>query len=260
VIGRARRVPAGYAGFEQGDAHVVALESLVTPIREAMAEGTLYDYGRTHPRARKLMGRGIAYAVPLPDGATPVVIRHSRHGGMLAPLTRDRFLGGTRAPHELATALRLRDAGVHTPEIVAYATYPAGVGLKRSDVVTREITGGKDLAFVLIGSPSAAVKRAAFDATAVLVATLCAAGARHPDLNLKNILLTSRAGEMTAFVLDVDRVSFGRAGAGTITEANLRRLERSARKWKQLYGADVTDEDLNAFRASVIDLRGHSHG
>lgn len=257
MIGRAHRVPAGYAGFAQGDAHVVALESLVSPIREAMADGTLYEYGRTHPRARKLMGRDIAYAVPLPDGVTPVVIRHSRHGGMLAPITRDRFLGRTRAPQELATALRLRELGVQTPEIVAYATYPAGVVLKRSDVVTREIVGGKDLAFLLIGSPSAAVKRAAFEATAILVAKLCAAGARHPDLNLKNILLTSQAGGMTAFVLDVDRVSFGRTGAGTITEANLRRLERSARKWIQLYGADITAEDMSFLRARVMDQRAH---
>ena len=256
MIGRSQRVPAGYAGFEEGDARVVALQPLVAPVREAMADGTLYDYGRTHPRARKLMGRDIAYAVPLPDGVTPVVIRHSRHGGMLAPITRDRFLGRTRAPHELATSLRLRAEGVRTPEIVAYATYPAGVGLKRSDVVTREIVGGKDLAFVLIGSPSADVKRAAFDATADLVAKLSAAGARHPDLNLKNILLTSHAGETTAFVLDVDRVSFGRAGAGTIMEANLRRLERSARKWRQLYGADVSPEDVGYLRARVLELRG----
>ena len=258
MIGRSHRVPAGYAGFAQGEAQVVALESLVGPVREAMADGTLYEYGRRHPRARKLMGRAIAYAVPLPDGVTPVVIRHSRHGGLLAPITRDRFLGGTRAPHELATALRLRDAGVLTPEIVAYATYPAGVVLKRSDVVTREIVGGRDLAFVLISSPSAAVKRAALDATAALVAKLCAVGARHPDLNLKNILLASHGGEMTAFVLDVDRVSFGRVGTARITEANLRRLERSARKWRQLYGADVEPEDLARLRARVVALRARS--
>ena len=254
MIGGSRRVPPGYAEFLFGDARVVALDALSTEIREAMSDGTLYDYGRNHPRARKLLGRGIAYAVPLPESGTPVVIRHSRHGGMLASITGDRFLGATRAPAELATALRLRDSGVHTPELVAYATYPAGVVLNRADVVTREITGGRDLAFILIGSPSPAIKRAALEATAELVAKLCAAGARHPDLNLKNVLIARHEERLTAFVLDVDRVTFGSRNRAAITEANLRRLERSARKWKQLYGADIETADLAGLRARVHEL------
>lgn len=247
-------MPAGYARFAMGDAQVIVLEALAPEIREVMADGTLYEYGQSHPRARKLMGRGIAYAVPLPDGVTQVVIRRSRHGGLFAPVTRDRFLGSTRAPGELATSLRLRASDVQTPELVAYATYPAGVLLKRSDVATREIIGGRDLAFVLIGSPSAAIKRAALDATALLLAKLCATGARHPDLNLKNVLLARHNGELTAFVLDVDRVTFGRRSRDAITEANLRRLEHSARKWKQLYGADVDAADFARLRARVAEL------
>ncbi len=254
MIGGSHPVPAGYARFAVGDAQVVVVESLGPAIREAMADGTLYEYGQSHPRARKLMGRGIAYAVPLPDGVTRVVIRRSRHGGLFAPVTRDRFLGSTRAPGELATSLRLRASGVLTPELVAYATYPAGVVLKRSDVATREIIGGRDLAFVLIGSPSAAIKRAALDATAVLMARLGAIGARHPDLNLKNVLLARHNEALTAFVLDVDRVTFAHTRLEAATEANLRRLERSARKWKQLYGADIDAADLGRLRTQVSEL------
>lgn len=249
IGGNRRNVPAGYTRFALGGAQVVALESLAEVVAEAIGEGTLYAYGQTHPTARKLIGRGIAYAVPLPDGTTRVVIRHSRHGGMLAPVTGDRFLGKTRAPFELATALRLAHAGVHTPEIVAYATYPAGALLRRSDVATREIAGGRDLAFVLIGSPSESVKRTALEATAALLVDLTRAGARHPDLNLKNVLLSHD--DANACVLDVDRVVFGRAGDPAITEGNLRRLERSAHKWQRLYGADIEPADLDWLRAAV---------
>jgi len=249
IGGNRRNVPAGYTRFALGDAQVVALEPLAEVVAEAMGEGTLYAYGQTHPKARKLIGRAIAYAVPLPDGTTRVVIRHSRHGGMLAPVTGDRFFGKTRAPFELATALRLARAGVHTPEIVAYATYPAGALLRRSDVATREMVGGRDLAFVLIGSPSASVKQTALEATAALLVALTRAGARHPDLNLKNVLLTRD--DSNAFVLDVDRVVFGRAGDPAITAGNLRRLERSAQKWRHLYGADIEPADLDWLRAAV---------
>jgi hypothetical protein len=248
IGGNRRNVPEGYRRFALGDAQVVALEPLARVVAEAMGEGTLYAYGQTHPKAKKLIGRGIAYAVPLPDGATRVVIRHSRHGGMLAPVTGDRFLGKTRAPFELATALRLTQAGVHTPEIVAYATYPAGALMRRSDVATREIMG-RDLAVVLLGAPSESEKRTALEATAALLVDLARAGARHPDLNLKNVLLTRD--DTNAFVLDVDRVVFGRAGDRAIMEGNLRRLERSAHKWRRLYGADIEPADLAWLRASV---------
>lgn len=248
IGGNRRNVPAGYRRFRIGETRVVALEPLAHVIADAMGDGTLYAYGASHPRARKLVGRAIAYAVPLPDD-TLVVIRHSRHGGLLAPLTGDRFLGKTRAPFELATALRLAQAGVRTPDVLAYAVYPAGPMLKRSDVATREITGGRDLAFVLVGHPAAAAKKRALAATATLLVHLSRAGARHPDLNLKNVLLASD--DSDAFVLDVDRVVFGRAGDPSITEANLRRLARSAQKWNRLYGADIEPADIERLRSVV---------
>ena len=97
-----------------------------------------------------------------------MVVRHSRHGGLLAPVTGDRFLAPTRAPQELATSLRLIDAGVSTPEIIAYAVYSAGGPFRRSDIATREVEGGRDLA-ALLGDPAA--RRdvpEVFDATARL--------------------------------------------------------------------------------------------
>ena len=248
IGGNRRNVPAGYRRFRIGETRVVALEPMAQVIADAMGDGTLYDYGRAHPQARKLVGRAIAYAVPLPDG-THVVIRHSRHGGLLAPLTGDLFLGKTRAPFELATSLRLAQTGVRTPDIVAYAMYPAGPMLKRSDVATREITGGRDLAFILVGNPTAAAKQRALSATATLLVHLTRAGARHPDLNLKNVLLSSD--DSHAYVLDVDRVVFGRSGDPAITDANLRRLARSALKWNRLYGADIDPADIEQLRASV---------
>lgn len=236
--------------------HVVAvgLSTLATPLVEALREGSFYEYGAHHPLARPLAGRGVAYAVPLPDATTRVVVRRSRHGGLLAPITGEHFLGRTRAPRELATALRLARLGVPTPELVAYATYPSSVLTSRADVVTREIANSADLAAAIAAVQSEAEKRTILTAVARLIASLTAAGARHPDLNIKNILITSdENGECQALVLDVDRIWFDAPGAGRVTARNLQRLVRSARKWHRLHALPLTEPDLLWLAAAVED-------
>lgn len=239
-------VPDGYAPVPARDGiECLALAPLVRTVREALREGTLYAYAERHPRARALSGRATAWAVPLPDAQTFVVVRHGWHGGMMRRLTRDRFLAPTRAPHELRTSLLLRARGVPTPEIVTYATYPAGPLLRRSDVASREVPRARDLAAVLVGQPTRRLKEAALDATATLLAQLTLAGAHHADLNLKNVLLEPAAdGAFTAWVLDVDRVRFLEPGDGRVPALNHARLARSAHKWARLHGADVGDDDL----------------
>jgi len=240
-------LPPGYARFEpRRGTTVVCLAQLVDTIREVLEEGTLYAYGVRHPRARVLSGRGAVYAVPLPDNVTSAVIRHSQHGGVLARLTGDRFLPPTRAPHELAISLRLRSAGVLTPEILAYATYAAGPVWRRADVMTREIPRGRDLAALCLGDVAATERESAFRATDRLLARLASAGAHHADLNLKNVLIASDGGTTEAWVLDVDRVRMRRPGDARVRAANLSRLRRSAAKWRRDYGACVELADIGA--------------
>ena len=248
-------LPAGYARFTVGDAEVVARADAADAVREALHEGTLYAYARSHPRARAFAGRGAAYAVPLPDARTHVVVRHSRHGGLLAPVTGDRFLAPTRAPHELRVAVRLAECGIRTPEVVAFATYPAGPLLRRSDVATREVPRGRDLAVALLNPGDDDAKRRMLEATAALLGALARCGARHPDLNLKNVLLAPGAdGGCEAWVLDVDRIAFERPGDERVARANFERLARSARKWRELYGVDVSDAELADLAVAAADV------
>ncbi|MDQ6888142.1 MAG: lipopolysaccharide kinase InaA family protein [Gemmatimonadota bacterium] len=235
----------GYVPFRVGDADGMCLASLLRSLTEALDEGTVYDYAAHHPRSRQLTGRGIAYAVPLPDDAADVVVRRSRHGGLLAPLTGERFLGATRAPHELRTSLRLTRLGVPTPEILAYATYPAGSVFRSADVVTREVHGGQDLAEALIDAEDADSRRELLAATVALLALLASAGVRHPDLNLKNVLVRrDDDGQLEALLLDVDRVWFDDPAMGRAREANMRRFARSARKWRRFHGCPLDEDDL----------------
>lgn len=235
-------VPRGYERQLHPHAVAVARADIAPSLRRALlapdgGRTTLYAFAAAQPGARRLQGRGTAYAVALPGGPR-VVVRHNRHGGMFAPITGDRFLSPTRAPRELEVALALAARGVATPAVLAYAVYPPGGVLQRADVATEEVRDSMDL-------PAAILERdeRAWEATAALVAALARAGARHHDLNAKNVLL---AGDR-AFVLDVDRVTMGHPAEAALRD-NLDRLERSLRKWKARSGLAVDDAAVRGLR------------
>jgi hypothetical protein len=93
-------------------------------------------------------------------------------------------------------------------------------------------------------------RHAAWEATRTLLAAMHAAGVRHHDLNVKNVLLAPTAAGLVALVLDVDRVEFGRAGDERLRAANVARLLRSARKWRDERGASFDERELAPLAAA----------
>jgi hypothetical protein len=248
VIGWPPSLPAGYEHREVEGVGLAGLAPLLASLVAALRRDSLYGYARRHPGRRAMQGRAPAYAVPLPGGER-VVIRHVRHGGVLAPLTGDRFFIPTRAAHELRTAIRLQAAGVPTAEVVGFAVYPAGPLLRRVDVVTRELPG-RDLAELLSSERDPAMRERALRATAILLQRLAEAGAWHPDLNLKNVHIGAHGEGLVAAVLDVDRVHFR---ARDVMRRNVQRLARSALRWRQ-HGTPISDEELRRIE-HLGDLR-----
>jgi hypothetical protein len=225
------------------------MEHVADAIESALAKGTLHQYAERHPEAHALAGRGTSYGIPL-GGVERAVIRHNRHGGLLAPLTGDLFRTPTRAPLELAISERLHELKVPTPRMLGYVIYPAARGFARADVVTREVPNAQDLSAALM-TDDAPTRRKALRASGALLCALTDAGAHHHDLNVKNVLLQNRDHELPlALLLDVDRVVF-RDDEPSVREANLARLLRSARKWQSLHGARVTDSELGDLAAAA---------
>ncbi len=247
--------PAGYLQVQHPRAELVAAESVVAALGGVLDRKTLYAWAATHPKRRPYAGRVTAYGVPLPNGTDRVVVRHSHHGGLLAPLTQDRFLPPTRAPQELETSLRLAEAGVPTPRVIAYAIYPAGRFFRRSDVVTEEIAPARDLGAALREARNAAARRDLLAAVAPLLAALAGAGVWHPDLNIKNILIGGTPETRRAYLLDVDRVRFGVPDDPVIARANLARLRRSARKWRATHGTGFEEAELNGLSQMAADSK-----
>lgn len=249
-------LPPDYAAHRVGEATLVAHREWAEPLRAAIERGgdaTLYGYAERCDDRRTLVGRAVAYAVALPGRTERVVVRHNRHGGALARLTGDRFLAPTRAPDELSASARLASERVPTPLVVGFATYAAGPLMRRADVVTLEVPQSRDLSHVFTQDDDMA-RIAALEATAVLVAQLARARARHHDLNVKNVLLADGAAEPTAYVLDVDRVQFTKDEPARTLELNLARLLRSARKWRERWGATIAERELDALAYRARDL------
>ena len=257
-MGHRVRVPAGYTSVDEPGAMIVvrddAVDAILTAYRAAPpGRRTLHGFAANAANARSFQGRETAYAITLPVTELPVVVRHNRHGGAFRAITGDLFLGATRAPLELDRCLELRRYGIDTPAVVAYAVYPAGAGFARSDIVTEEVTGGADLGSLLLSTePGTRERQEGWDATVTLVNRLTAAGARHHDLNVKNVLIRQDVGTH-AFLLDVDRVEFGLSPRAA-SEGNYSRLARSAEKWRRIRGARITDEEIERLRRTATSI------
>lgn len=238
---------------------MVALEACADEVREAMKDGTLYDFARSQPGARALMGRVPAYAVRLGSIAGDVVVRHSTRGGMVAKVVTDRYVAPTRGIVELLNSERLRKEGVRTPRLIAYVVYPAGPMMRRLDVATREVPNAYDLAEVFSSPLSEENKHEALAAISELIGSLTHAGAHHADLNLKNIVL-SREGDVEnrirAFVLDVDRVRFNVPGDPLVAQANMQRLMRSLEKVRSRGEIFLEETDIRWLERRAMEMQG----
>lgn len=240
---------SSYDRFSVGNARVLAVKSCAPGIRKALEKGSLYEYAQGQPDATPLIGRAPVFGVTLPEGCGRAVVRHSMRGGWMAKISRDLYFLPTRGLTELVTSLRLRAMGVSTPEVLAYVSYPISFVFRRFDIATREVPNGYDLSVVLARVRDQPHRLMVLDAVAILLRALTHAGAHHQDLNLKNILMTAGEGEgLDACVLDVDRVQFHSPGSPLVATANLDRLLRSMRKWRDRGDITFTAEDEEYLR------------
>ncbi|WP_396214429.1 lipopolysaccharide kinase InaA family protein [Gemmatimonas sp.] len=231
----------GYASY---------LDDLSTIIRDY---GTLYDWASSQPQPRALRGRAPVYVAALPTTRTAVVVRHSWHGGLLAPLTRDVFRRPTRAPLEFDHSRTLLELGIPTTEVLGYALYHAAFGLVRVDVVSRYVEHTADLGMVLANFAPSIECDAALAATQTLLERLARHGVVHPDLNVKNILLhTPPDAPPSALVIDVDVATVGGVSPVRAMERNVARLERSLHKWNRQFGCDMADARIAAFAKAAL--------
>jgi hypothetical protein len=91
---------------------------------------------------------------------------------------------------------------------------------------------------------------AAWHAAGVLLRRSFAAGVRHADLNLRNILVTRENARVHALLLDLDRASIAVVD-DVARHAMLERFHRSRRKLEAAFGVPVDAADLAAFEQGL---------
>lgn len=248
--------------------------------------GTLIDAAASAPDSERLRGRGRVLSVARPDGpAGRWVVRHYHRGGALAGVLGDRYVRGPlpRPLREFRLLRALETLGVPAVRPVGAAVYPAGP-FYRGDLVTEWASGSRDLARVLFGmgqleeppgrapggagsgpAPAAGTAAAhrprdpspedAMRAAGALVRCLHDAGVLHPDLNLKNILVTNGLPGVRALAVDLDRARIRARIGDRARRRMLERFERSLRKWEDRAGSPAPAGAREAFRAGYDDAR-----
>jgi 3-deoxy-D-manno-octulosonic acid kinase len=165
-------------------------------------------------------------------GGDRALVRRYRHGGLFRALTRDCFVGWPPRPfRELAITEELRRRGFRTVEVYAACVERVAGPFYRGCLVTRELTGAKDLwAALREDLTRQGMLQAVLKATAEVVHAMHDQGVYHSDLNLKNILIRISSGTVD-YVIDFDKAKLflGRLPV-PLARKNLARFHRSALK------------------------------
>jgi len=195
-------------------------------------------------------GRGAVFLVPF--GEERLVVRHCRRGGLFGGLLGDVYLGRGRALTELRISDEAAARGILTPEIVAVVQRRAFGPMFRSDIISLEIPEAITVGEYLAWYPATTTrevlreKRQVIEAAAVAVRRMHDAGFIHGDLNVNNLMLRRRTGEVEVSVIDLDGSRLLGRATPSQRRRELMRLARSLMKMR-LNPCPVDDEDRLRF-------------
>ncbi|MEL6871088.1 MAG: 3-deoxy-D-manno-octulosonic acid kinase [Pseudomonadota bacterium] len=180
---------------------------------------------RAWPQQLGVAGAGRGTTRFVGDHSGNYALRHYHRGGLVARLSRDRYLASgaqrSRSFQEWHLLAHLRRLALPVPEPVAARYARTGV-FYRADILTRIIP---DVATLAERLRAGALAEHDWRALGQLLARFHEHGVFHADLNAHNIVVNS-AGDW--YLLDFDRGEI--RAAGDWQQGNLARLHRSLKK------------------------------
>ena len=245
--GAAEPLPEGFELREDSRGWVVSR-------RDSAAELAEVGFSLDSDGAATSAGLAGRKAMPvLRSGRGELVLRRFTHGGLLRWLTGARFRDAGRPLQELRDSLRLAQAGVRTPEVVAArARRASGWGWELA-LLTRRVDGASDGGALLErGAVSSRERARLFALAGAAVRRLHELGFLHADLHPKNLLFRREpdGGWGAPWVLDLDRsqwrIPLGAADRGT----NLVRLFRYVERRRVAGQFDYSRADVERFLAA----------
>lgn len=189
-----------------------------------------FDPPLHRPDARPMAtgsGRGQVHVVDV--GQATVLLRHYRRGGLMARISRDRFLGSdpwaSRSMREYLLLRLMRSWRLPVPPPVAARVEKIGPTY-RNDIMVGLLPGTRNLVQIMAVAP---IPVGAWETIGRAIRRMHDRQVHHSDLNAHNLLL-DEGGQ--AWIVDFDKCAV-RAGDDW-KQANLQRLLRSLRKEKEL--------------------------
>lgn len=180
-----------------------------------------------------------------------IVVRPCRRGGALGSLLRDRYTGPQRVRSELEALCALRREGVPVVTPVAAVARRHGA-FWRLRLCTERVADALPLPAFVAAHPE--LRRHTAEAVGTLLKLAFAAGLRHPDLHLDNVLCAARGDRVRAVLVDLDRARVKAPLAAADVDAMLVRMARySARHKKDLAAVPSRSDGLRLLRALGFD-------
>jgi 3-deoxy-D-manno-octulosonic acid kinase len=194
-------------------------------------------------------GRGTTYFIR--SGDSGFVLRHYRRGGLVARVSRDRYLwrteADTRSFAEWYLTYHLHRAGLPVPAPIA-ARYVRHGAFYRADLITQRIPDATPLAQALLAGP---LPLSQWIDVGRCIRRFHDAGVHHADLNAHNILLTPKQ----VYLIDFDRGELRKRGWWA--DSTLVRLYRSLEKVTLLDAPEsFTDQDWHGLLAGYRESAG----
>lgn len=184
-------------------------------------------------------------------GHVELVVRPFKRGGALGSLLKDRYLRPSRVHHELQVLAALRREGV--PVVVPVAALARRKGaFWQLRLCTERLPDALPVPAFLAAFPS--LRRFAVQAVGVVVRLAFAAGLRHPDLHLNNVLCVARGDKVRAVLVDLDRATVRQAVSDAERDTMLVRLQRHlVRHRTRLAAVPTRAETFRFLRALGLD-------
>ncbi|MBL8724501.1 MAG: hypothetical protein JNK49_10670 [Planctomycetes bacterium] len=173
-----------------------------------------------------------------------LVVRPYQRGGALGKLLRDRYPSPQRARNELAVLAELRAQGVPVVAPIAAVAQRRGA-FWRLRLCTERVPEALPLPAFLAAHPE--LRRHTATAVGTLVRLAFAAGLRHPDLHLDNVLCAPRGDRVRAVLVDLDRAKLRGPLTTADTDAMLSRLLRHLVRHQQRLAATPSRTEMLRF-------------
>jgi tRNA A-37 threonylcarbamoyl transferase component Bud32 len=216
----------------------------------------IYDAFEEQRGVQSLRGRRPVLAGQL--GETDVVVKRLSHGGTVANLWKDRFLGSGRITSHIPLAEYLTSHGIATPRVL-FASWRRSWGVVRGEVGFEKLAGGVDAdRYLFVSDEPPEDWNETAERIGRLVADMHRLNFLHSDLNLMNIHIGP--GDQI-YILDLDNSALpnGSIPAGA-RRRNFERLVRSIRKQGRGQAHEYVESIIETVRHAYVTAPSASNG